>query len=150
MGIFQPNARYCGSDDQGRIKSAIVIHNLAHAEEALAGALAAKRQILLFSPKDAASVLGYEIFIGIIEEAAKKYPDSKFCTVFDCGDKIGIALAVIRAGAKCISFKGNKQILAKLLSVSSAYGVNIVEWPATYLDLNNEKNPKVAIQAYFK
>ena len=150
MGILQPNARHGSSNDQSQLEAAIVVHGLAQVEIALAAATAVKRRVLLFSSQEAASVLGYEVFIKIVEQAAQNYPNAEFSIVFDCGDKIGIALAAIRAGAKYILFKGNKKISAKISNIAKIYGVNLLDWPESYLDLCNESNPKDAVHSYLK
>jgi hypothetical protein len=125
---------------------AVIIHNQAQAEAALAAAEALGVPIRLDSPPGAAATLGPLVFLAMIEAAAKRHPGASFEAVFDCADRPGQVLAAWRAGLRRVRYRGSPASRRKLLAIAESLGTTLLTGRSDALDLANQTDPERALR----
>ncbi|MDD9875890.1 MAG: hypothetical protein OXR84_00440 [Magnetovibrio sp.] len=127
----------------------VIVHDLAHADAALAAADAAGVALVIRSAPGAAAVLGPGVFNAIAEEARQRHPSARVTAVLDCGDEAGAALAAIRRGCERIAVDLPAAVRAKIDDLAAQAGV-ATEGPqaARALDLAGRDDPRAAVAAF--
>jgi hypothetical protein len=97
---------------------AIIVHELADAEAALAAAQAAGVPVILLSAPGAAAYAGIGWFAALVREAGRRQPDSQYRAMLDCGDRADLAQAAFREGEGDVVFTGRKIVADKLKEIA--------------------------------
>ena len=130
------------------MSNAIIIHNLEHAEAALAAAESLNIQITVISSPGAAATLGATVFRDIIAEAAQSHPGARFQAVLDCGDEPGLALGALRHGIKAVRISNGPELSEKLADIAEQRGASVYTESGDELDLYGMINPAAACRAW--
>lgn len=119
-----------------RIKAAaIVVHQRAHAEAALAAAEELARPVVLLSPPGAAAYLGAAYFQAMIARAVSDHPGARVLAVLDCGERAGDALGALRQGIAAVCFRGPPEVAGRLREIARQQGATVLEARPDALDL---------------
>lgn len=114
---------------------AIVVHQPAHAEAALAAAEELARPVVLWSPPGAAAYLGAAYFQAMIARALSAHPGAQALAVLDCGERAGDALGALRQGLGAVCFRGSGALAGKLREIARQRGALVLEARPEALDL---------------
>ena len=105
--------------------TALVIHGIDDALQAVAAARCLDRPVTLISAPGAAAYAGPLWFKALVEQARAAAPDLAVSGVLDCDDDAGHAMAALRAGIEAIVFTGDDAVADKL-SAMAATSVAVV------------------------
>ncbi len=126
----------------GEETPAIIIHNFAQAQVALAAAHEANKPVALWSAPGAGCYAGAGWWRGLLDLLRQMQPDQdRYITVLDCSDAPGFVMAAIRAQVPGIYFRGLPDITQKLSEMATAQGLGLVKVRPAALDLAAPKNP---------
>lgn len=124
------------SDTQSLLKAAaIVVHELAHVETALAAAARAGRAVVLLSPRGASAYMGAGYFRAMIETGRRMHPAAEAVAVLDCGDRAGDAMGALREGIEVVCFRGDPAVATKLAEMAAQSGAAVIEARPEAFDL---------------
>ncbi|MDH3233229.1 MAG: hypothetical protein OEQ29_06860 [Alphaproteobacteria bacterium] len=125
----------------------IAVHTQAQAEAVLAAATRAGRPVVLASPTNAAAYLGAGMFRAMIAAARQSYPQARSLAVLDCGTRAGDAMAALREGVDVVCFRGDRDVVAKLIDMAEQVGARVVTELTVTLDLADLADPERAVLA---
>jgi hypothetical protein len=127
---------------------AIIVHDLAQAEAALAVAAELSVPITLMSPPGAAAYQGVGYFAAMVEEARRAVPTAVATAVLDCGDAPGLALAALRHGIDAVRIEAPAKIRARIADIAKQTGGALVTGRVAALDLATAREPREACRAW--
>lgn len=127
---------------------AVIVHDFAQAEAALAEAAALAVPVALWSPPGAASYMGAAYFQALVQEARAAQPEAAATAVLDCADDAGWALAAIRLGLDGVCFRGRADVAAKLADIAAQAGVRLFAAMPEALDLAESGDAAGACRAW--
>ena len=137
------------SDTQSLLNAAaIVVHEPAHVEIALAAAARADRAVVLLSPRGASAYMGAGYFRAMIETGRRMHPAAEAVAVLDCGDRAGDAMGALREGIEVVCFRGDPAVAAKLAEMAAQSGAAVIEEIREVFDLAEVTDPAAAIDEY--
>ena len=120
----------------GKTKT-ITIHSLEHACAALSAATRLSCPVILQSAPGGAGNLGAMVFIQVITQATRQYPQARFIAILDCADDAGLALNALRNGVKYISVDLDGQALMRISDIAQQSGAAVMEINPLALDLKD-------------
>lgn len=130
---------------------AIIIHNFAQGQAALAAAHEVNKPVILWSAPGAGCYAGAAWWRGLLDLLKQVQPEqSRYTSVLDCSDAPGFAMAAIRTRIPSIYFCGSPDITQKLSAMATAQGLELVTLRPAALDLATAKDPQGACQHYLK
>jgi len=130
---------------------AIVIHNFAQAQAALAAAQEANKPVALWSAPGAGCYAGAGWWRELLDLLRQVQPDQgRYTSVLDCSDAPGFVMAAIRAQVPGIYFCGMPDITQKLSDMATAQGLGLVTVRPKVLDLASARNPQDVCLHYLK
>ena len=132
----------------GRAARAVVVHDLAQAEAALAAAAALEAPLMLVSAEGASATLGPLLFRALVEQARRAHPEVALEVLFDCAEQPGHAAAALRAGFTKVRFGGRRRAAEALVAIAAATGAELVARRPKALDLRGEPDPEAACRAW--
>jgi hypothetical protein len=135
-------------DSVGRVRTAVIVHDLEHARAAVAAAAALGIAITLRSPPGAASYLGPSVFRAMIDAARESMPGADVVAVMDCGRDAGWALAALRHGIKRVRVDLPPTTTRRIVDIAGCYGAAIDDDDSAALDLLNCLDPAAACQKW--
>jgi len=158
MGLLQPHARH--SDGAGKAlrrhppidaersrAPVVIVHDLRHAQAALAASEAASAAVTLLSPAGASAYWGPLFFQAMIRLAAEAHPGAVFEAILDCGDRPGDVLAALRQGVKTLAFHGEGPVRDRLAAIAAATQGRVSDRPSADLDCAQAADPVQACGA---
>jgi hypothetical protein len=107
------------------VRRAFIIHSLADAMAAVAAAADTGEAVTLFSAPGAAGYLGAGVFLAIEGETRTAYPDVDARFILHCGERVGFAMAAIRAGVRHIEVDRSGLELARLADMGRQSGATV-------------------------
>jgi hypothetical protein len=94
---------------------------------------------VLATAPDAGGYVGPGWFGALVAAARQAVPGARFFAFLDCGNKVGAALAAIRAGIEGVVFIGRPDVAQRLADIAHQHGVRLeTSRPAPALDLTEE------------
>jgi hypothetical protein len=133
-------------DGLGRVRAAVIVHDLEHARAAVAVAAALGVAVTLRSAPGAASYMGPSVFRAMIDAARDSMPGADVVAVMDCGHDAGWALAALRHGIKRVRIDLPPTTTRRLADIAGCYGAAIDDDDSAALDLLNSPDPAAACQ----
>ena len=124
--------------------TALVIHGIDDALQAVAAARSLGRPVTLISAPGAAAYAGPLWFKALIERARAAAPDLTVSGVLDCDDDAGHALAALRAGIEAIVFTGDDAVADKLSAMAEATGAHVQRTRPPCCDPETAKDKQAA------
>jgi hypothetical protein len=122
-------------------RRAIIVHDLATAEAAVAAAAAVGVPVALCSAPGAAAYLGAPLFREIVDRARAKFPDADAVAVLDCGRDAGYALAAWRCGIERVRVDVPAPARAAIADIGRRWSAGVESDTTPALDLLNCENP---------
>jgi phage terminase large subunit-like protein len=114
----------------------IIVHTLAQAIAALSAAARAGCTVVLVSAPDAGGYVGPGWFKAMVAAARETVADALCCSLLDCGDSVGAALAAIRAEVEGVIFIGRPDAAHRLADIARQHSVRFeTKRPLDALDL---------------
>jgi hypothetical protein len=98
---------------------AVIVHDRAQAEAALALEASHGVDVLLLTAPGAARYLG----VGYLEALGRRLGRD---ILVDCGDEAGVAMAGLRAGLRRLLFRGPAETLGRLQAMAVQQGASVV------------------------
>ncbi len=123
------------SETPHALAAAIVVHERAHAEAALAAAEERGQPVVLLSPPGAAAYLGAAYFQAMIAQTLSEHPGVEVLAVLDCGERAGEALGALRQGIEAVCFRGPPAVAGRLRDIARQQGARVLEARPEALDL---------------
>ncbi len=114
---------------------AIIVHELADAEAALAAAESAGVPVILLSAPGAAIYAGIGWFKALAREAARRRPEAKFQAMLDCGERADLVQAAWREAFRDVVFTGRKATADKLEEIARSRKARLHRRAPEALDL---------------
>jgi hypothetical protein len=136
------------NDRLGRVRAAVIIHDLEHARAAAAAAAALRVGVTLRSPPGAVSYLGPSVFRAMIDAARESAPGADVVAVMDCGRDAGWALAALRHGIERVRVDLPPTTMRRLADIAGCYGAAIDDDDGAALDLLDCPDPAAACQKW--
>jgi hypothetical protein len=91
---------------------------------------------VLVSAPDAGSYVGPGWFKALVAAAREAVADALCCSLLDCGDNVGAALAAIRAEVEGVIFTGRPDAAHRLADIARQHGIRFeTKRPLDALDL---------------
>lgn len=126
----------------------IIVHDLSHAEAAVAAAAEAGVGVTLVSAPGAAAYLGAAVFRQIVEAARAVAPGVEVRAVLDCGADPGLALNALRLGVDAVRVEAKPKVRARLADMARKQGARLDEAAGAALDLCDVADPRAACGAW--
>ena len=137
------------------IERSIIVHDLKDAMIAISVATRQGCGVTLRSPPGAATYLGPQVFLEMIERAKVGHKDTEVHAVFDCGDDAGLALSALRHGLKAIRINVPTRTLEKISDIATQMQARLetanpddTEGVTTVLDLLDLEDAESAIRSW--
>jgi hypothetical protein len=131
------------------VKGRIIVHSLAEANAALAGAAALGLPVTLSSAPGAGLYAGALWFKALMEAAAAANPGVAVSCILDCGDAAGAVLAGLRTGLRHLRFTGPEATRQRLQAIAAQLGARVEgDEPVTLLDLRGQRRPEEACRKF--
>lgn len=127
---------------------AVIIHNLAHAQAALAAAERLDQPITLYSAEGAAAYGGAAWFQSIVAAAQDMHPRARCEAVLDCGDSAGLALAALRENCRAIVLRGAPSVRRKISTIAATRSARLDPGAKEALDLRLCTAPEEAVSRW--
>ncbi len=130
------------------VERVIIVHSLADARAAVAAAAEQGTAVTLASAAGAAGYLGALWFGEMVSLAAAERPEVEVSSLLDCGDKPGLVLAALRAGAKRVRFTGRRSTAGTLGAIAANHGAELVTGRLRSFDLLDHPEPEAACRRW--
>jgi len=130
--------------------AAIVVHERAQAEAALALAEKLGVPVALWSPPGAAAYMGAAYFQAMLADALNAHPGAVVTPVLDCGERAGDARGALRQGIKAVCFQGTPKVAAKLRDMARQRGAMVLEARPEALDLAGVEDAESACRNWLE
>jgi len=114
--------------------SAIIFHNLRHAECGLEVAVDLSCQVTLLTAPGAAQYGGPEFYWAMVQAAQDRYPQAKATAILNCGSDSALAQMALRIGWRQLVLLGRESVRAKVQQIAQAYGGKVVARPPKAFD----------------
>lgn len=130
--------------------AAIVVHQRAHAEAALAAAEELGQPVVLLSPPGAAAFMGAAYFQAMIAQALSAHPGARVLAVLDCGTRAGDAMGALRQGIEAVCFQGPPEVTGRLGEIARRQDATLIEARPDALDLAGVEDAGEACRDWLK
>jgi fructose/tagatose bisphosphate aldolase len=124
--------------------AAVIVHDLAQANAALAAALESGRPIAVWSAPEAAIYAGIGWFAAVERRARAANPKAPARFVLDCGERADLVQEAFREGIEETCFTGRASLAERLADIAAQSHAKLHRRRPRALDLDVTEDPRAA------